>query len=180
MSSRQHAEWLRTESVEPPLGSHIRGTYREPDLADAYRIRVPDTVSSDPERLARHLFDTSPRWVAVLMRIRDSIVAVVGLKTAWRLRRSSRNDAVERVGIFRIYERHADEIVLGEDDRHLDFRLSVMRESQAAAHGTYVTVATCVDCHNLLGRTYLSLIAPFHRAVVRSTLRRAARVGWPE
>jgi hypothetical protein len=36
-----------------------------------------------------------------------------------------------------------------------------------------------VQCHNLLGRVYLLVIAPFHRMVVRSTLHRAARAGWP-
>ncbi len=33
-----------------------------------------------------------------------------------------------------------------------------------------------VHCHNLLGRTYLSVIAPFHRRVVKASLDRAARV----
>lgn len=36
-----------------------------------------------------------------------------------------------------------------------------------------------MQCHNLLGRSYLLLIAPFHRAVVKTALRRAARIGWP-
>jgi len=41
------------------------------------------------------------------------------------------------------------------------------------------TVSTVVHCHNLLGRTYLRVIAPFHRLVVKASLDRAARVGWP-
>nr|WP_254787295.1 DUF2867 domain-containing protein [Variovorax sp. OV700] len=80
-----------------------------------------------------------------------------------------------RIGIFRIYETHVDEIVLGEDDRHLDFRVSVMRSSA----GDSLTAVTVVHCHNLFGRNYIRLIAPFHRLVVRSALERAARAGWP-
>jgi hypothetical protein len=34
---------------------------------------------------------------------------------------------------------------------------------------------TVVHCHNWLGRTYLAVISPFHRAIVRATLRRTAR-----
>jgi hypothetical protein len=33
-----------------------------------------------------------------------------------------------------------------------------------------------VHCHNRLGRTYLAVIAPFHRVIVRATLERAVRV----
>jgi hypothetical protein len=42
-----------------------------------------------------------------------------------------------------------------------------------------LTVSTVVHCHNLPGRAYLLVIAPFHRMVVKASLRRAARVGWP-
>jgi hypothetical protein len=46
--------------------------------------------------------------------------------------------------------------------------------------GNQLTMSTVVHCHNLLGRTYLSLIAPFHRQVVKASLRRAASLGWPK
>jgi hypothetical protein len=39
--------------------------------------------------------------------------------------------------------------------------------------------ATVVPCHNLLGRAYIFVIAPFHRMVVKASLRRAAMLGWP-
>jgi len=85
----------------------------------------------------------------------------------------------ERIGIFRMYEARVDEIVLGEDDAHLDFRISVCRmPSTEAGNGHQLLVVTLVHCHNLLGRCYIWLIAPFHRRVVRSSLERAARAGW--
>ena len=113
------------------------------------------------------------------MRLRDGIVSLFGLKTAKALRTDT-SARTPRVGIFRIYETHADEVVLGEDDRHLDFRLSVRRGMSATSGGGDELVAvTVVHCHNLLGRNYIRLIAPFHRMVVRSALDRAARSGWP-
>jgi hypothetical protein len=42
-----------------------------------------------------------------------------------------------------------------------------------------LTLSTVVHCHNALGRTYIRVIAPFHRLIVKSCLRRAARTGWP-
>jgi len=80
---------------------------------------------------------------------------------------------VERIYIFRVYKIARDEAILGEDDKHLDFRISVQRRSGD------IVVTKVVHCHNLLGRLYLALITPFHRLVVKSMLRRAARRGWP-
>ena len=115
------------------------------------------------------------------MRVRDALVAGFGLKTSKRLEESARSERDKHVSFFRIYERTVDEIVLGEDDKHLDFRLSVFQgaREEAEGGGRYLTVSTVVRCHNLLGRTYILLIAPFHEMVVRSSMRRAARIGWP-
>ncbi len=87
----------------------------------------------------------------------------------------------KRIHIFKIYETRTHEIVLGENDKHLDFRLSVLRQPPATGTGDapYLVLSTVVHCHNRLGRAYIMLIAPFHRLVVKSSLRRAARAGWP-
>jgi len=161
----------------PPDPSRIAHLYATPNLADAYEIRLPDDAVADPEALARFVFAHQAPWVGVAMRMRDGVMGRFGLKTAKWLKGTSDR----RVSIFRIYERGADEIVLGEDDRHLDFRISVLR-SVRATHGQehpYLTLSTVVHCHNALGRSYLAIIAPFHRAIVQSALRRAALVGWP-
>ncbi|MCQ9426839.1 DUF2867 domain-containing protein [Pseudomonas sp. LJDD11] len=42
-----------------------------------------------------------------------------------------------------------------------------------------LTFSTAVHCHNRLGRLYIFVIAPLHRLIVRSSLRSAARLGWP-
>lgn len=108
------------------------------------------------------------------MGVRDAVVAGFGLKTSRRLRKGSVTDEVARIYIFRVYEITRDEAILGEDDKHLDFRFSIQRRPGD------VVVTTVVHCHNLLGRAYLAVITPFHRLVVKSILRRAARRGWPE
>lgn len=112
-------------------------------------------------------------WIDWLTSVRDTIVACFGLKTAHQLAQPANQEKAERVGIFRIYARCENEIVLGEDDRHLDFRVSFLCGPRD------LTVTTVVHCHNLLGRTYLFVIAPFHRLVVKASLRRAALIGWP-
>jgi hypothetical protein len=168
-------------SVALPPSSRVTQMYAHPNLADAYTIRLPENATTDPEQLARFMFSHQAAWVGKLLRVRDALVAGFGLKTAKRLEEAARSERDKHISIFRIYERTVDEIVLGEDDKHLDFRVSVLQESreEAAGGGRYLTVSTVVRCHNLLGRTYILLITPFHEMVVRSSMRRAALIGWP-
>lgn len=160
-------------AVALPTGSRIADRFAGADLADAYAIGLPRGTSHDIEMLARFMLGEEAPWLRLLMGVRDVVVAGFGLKTSRRLRRGSVTDGVPRIYIFRVYEITRDEAILGEDDKHLDFRVSVQRRSGD------IVVTTVVHCHNLLGRAYLALITPFHRLVVKSILRRAARRGWP-
>lgn len=169
-------------AVPVPADSKVARFYAATDLADAFEIRLPPDAAPDAETLGRFMLDQQASWVHGLMRVRDAMVAGLGLKTASQLQAAGVvPDAPPRVGIFRLYESSPHELLLGEDDRHLDFRVSVLRRRRADGDTPVdtLTVSTVVDCHNRVGRTYIALIAPFHRAVVRSMLRRAARAGWP-
>jgi hypothetical protein len=61
--------------------------------------------------------------------------------------------------------------VLGVDDRHLDFRASVLLRRA----DNRLAITTAVRCHNLLGRLYLASILPFHILVAADVLRRLRR-----
>ena len=63
--------------------------------------------------------------------------------------------------------------VLGENDSHLDFRLSLLRRRDE--RGEVLIATTAVHTHNRLGRIYSLLIRPFHKLVVRATLMRCRR-----
>jgi hypothetical protein len=176
MSSEHH----RVTPVALPPESGIARAYESVNLADAYSIQLPAGASANPELLARFIFSQQAPWISGLMKVRDVLVAGFGLKTARQLASLGSGSGANRVGIFKIYSTSATEIVLGEDDKHLDFRLSVLCSSEAApASKRHLVLSTVVHCHNRLGRAYILLIAPFHRLVVQSSLRRAARMGWP-
>jgi Protein of unknown function (DUF2867) len=164
---------LAVIAVPLPPGSRATTFYPAPNLADAYAVTLPDNATRDPEALARFLFSQQAPWVARLLWLRDRIMSVFGVKTTDQLQAGA--GAVRRVAFFRIYAQDADEILLGEDDSHLNFRLTVRCEPRSQQ----LIVTTVVQCHNALGRFYILVIAPFHRLVVRSALQRAARAGWP-
>jgi hypothetical protein len=72
-----------------------------------------------------------------------------------------------RVGPMRVLARTEHEILLGEDDKHLDFRVSF------ALGDRTVTVATAVRFHGWTGRAYFAPVRPLHARIVRAMLARA-------
>lgn len=162
-----------------PVVCSIRHFYPAPDLADAYVVTLPIGNDTSPEQLARILFARQPRWATVLMKVRDTLVAGFGLKTTSQLLAADAAGKTDRVGFFKIYSATEDEIVLGEDDKHLDFRISLLCDRAAGPDAArHVVVSTVVHCHNRLGRTYIALIAPFHRRIVQASMRLAAQMKW--
>ena len=105
-------------AVPLPPESRISAVYAEVNLADAFAIDLPPGTARSPEVLARFVFAHQPRLVSVLMRIRDALVGGFGLKTASSL--SSVGAAGSRIGIFKVYEANSVEVIVGEDDKHLD------------------------------------------------------------
>ncbi len=173
--------YLSVTPVEIPAESAIARFYELTNLADAYSVNLPAGSITNPELLARFVFSQQASWIKGLMKIRDVLVAGFGLKTSAQLTEHSVDRQAERVGIFKIYNTTEHEIILGEDDKHLDFRLSVLCPAPIGHTGErHLVLSTVVHCHNRLGRAYIFVIAPFHRMIVQSCLRRAARAGWPQ
>ena len=121
---------------------------------------------------SRILLGSQPGWALKLMVLRDVIVARFGIRTAKQMEARPGT----RIGIFRIFAVSDDEIIVGEDDSHLDFRLSVLRNRDAGPHGS-ITMSSVVHCHNWVGRAYILLIRPFHKLIVRRSLARAVKGG---
>ena len=171
----------RVKQVALPSQSAVTTAFKSVNLADAFSVQLPSGASKNPDVLARFIFSVQPSWIGALTNVRDAIVAAFGLKTARHLATLAGDPAAKRIGIFRVFSMSETEVVLGENDKHLDFRVSVLcTPDSPSGTGNRLTLSTVVHCHNRLGKTYLSIIAPFHRQVVKASLRRAAGVGWPK
>ncbi|MDB5362014.1 MAG: hypothetical protein JWO51_3311 [Rhodospirillales bacterium] len=131
-------------------------------------MALPDG-SLDAPAAARRMVGRMPRWTATLMALRNRIVAPLGLKHP----APAPGGSADRIGIFPILTQTPGRIVLGLDDKHLDFRL-VVDVGQAEGRRS-VTATTIVKTHNWLGRTYLAAIMPFHRIIARTMVRQAAK-----
>ncbi|WP_207913510.1 DUF2867 domain-containing protein [Sphingomonas sp. BK235] len=155
--------------VEPPSGSAISGWYAGAKLLDSYGVDVA-TDGMTMRAIADRALGAPPPWFRALLAVRDAAVAPFGVRTSGELR-GARPDR-PRVDFFPVLSETADEIVLGEDDQHLDFRLSLLR--QGGPHGAMLIATTAVRTHNGFGRLYIRAIHPFHILVVRAALARAA------
>lgn len=133
-------------------------------FADAFRIAVSDDTLI-ARQAAERMFERQPRWIGGLMRLRNLIVAPLGLKTPSH----GKALAADSIGLFPVISETPGRIVAGFDDKHLDFRVIV--EVSGAAPRRDVTATTLVMTHNLLGRVYLATIMPFHRIIVPAMMR---------
>ena len=113
-------------------------------FADAYK--VPAIHRVDAIEATRMAFAQGPRWVRGLMGMRNRLGLLVGLKPA-------------PASGFPVVRQSPDQVVLGFDDWHLDFRVIV------EVAGGFAIVTTVVRWHNAWGRAYLAAIMPFHRAI---------------
>ncbi|WP_146165942.1 DUF2867 domain-containing protein [Stenotrophobium rhamnosiphilum] len=154
--------------VDPRLENLLPGF----TFSDAYRV-VGARSDLNARQAARAIFNSPPAWVNALMALRNWIVGWFGLKAGTR---STATNEPSRVGIFPIVLESPQEILLGMDDHHLDFRLIVTLDSTSASTQT-ITVTSLVKTHNRLGRVYLTMILPFHRLLARTMLARASLSG---
>ena len=166
-------------SVPVPSSAAIHDYLPDADFADAYEVAVParDIL---PEESFHAIMKSMPDWFRNLFKLRNKLVRPFGLiaPTANELDSMAPKQAYElgeRIGVFEFYGRTDDEVITGADDKHLDFRLSVLRRNEGKMDR--VTVTTLVQRHNLAGRLYLRSILAFHELGIRSLLRNAAAAG---
>jgi len=165
------------KKVDLPEGTLVERCFPRTDYADAYQARLPVGFSVDVDSIARSIFESVPPWIQALMTLRNQIVSFIGLSTPGSDTVDIENPAFEpgsSVRGFRVFERTEDEILLGEDDSHLDFRVSILR--QAEGNDFLAVVSTVVRFNSWVGRAYFLPVKPMHKIIVRAMMREAVRV----
>ena len=158
--------------VNLPATSRLHEYLEKIDFEDAYAFRGQSQGMS-MEDVYIKIFNTTPLWVEYAMRLRNVLVAPFGLKTEIDKNRLPSVKEGEKSGIFRIYRILENEIIAGEDDQHLNFRVSVHRKT---AESSVITVSTIVQYNNAFGRFYMTLLSPFHKMVVKSILSSSVKI----
>lgn len=145
---------VRTAAL--PEGFALWQRFEAGDFIDCY-VADATLEARDAAELALNL----PVWAMGLLRLRNLLVAPFGLRGT--------HDQPDAIGPFPVDIETPEEVVLGFDDSHLNFRIAVCRQNNR------VFGATWVHCHNGFGRFYLRAIMPFHILLMRNAMRRIAR-----
>ncbi|MGW5880331.1 DUF2867 domain-containing protein [Nocardiopsis terrae] len=146
----------RTRPCPVPEGARLaRGAFDGPHHTGAFTVEHRPGVSTDPQEWADAVFRDPPRWVLALLYLREALVGLVGIERAGR-------------SAFDTLSSRPEEVLLGTDSGHLDFRVSLLVRERS------VTLTTVVRLKNRRGRMYWAVVRRLHPVVVRGMLRRAA------
>jgi hypothetical protein len=140
-----------------PVNSNIAKDFGNINYCDSYQITFPTKQSA--EQIASKIFKL-PKWGAILMKIRDLAVGIFGLKTE--------KDAPDNLELFfPVIEKTPDEVVMELEDKHLNFRVSILIDRA----NSYIYITTLVHYNNCFGTLYFAIIKPFHRIMVKASIK---------
>lgn len=156
-----------------PAGSVLAAEQARYPYRDCHAYPFPADFARLGPICAEHLilgfFAAIPGWAAGLMRLRDWLAAPLGLKTAQSGHHAPPFACGQTLGVFTVRWLADNQVLLGQDDRHLDFRLLLWVDGGRLHH------ITGVRPHGGLGWLYLLAVLPFHVLIVRASVRRMAR-----
>lgn len=153
-----------------PEESLIVDNFGKADYSDTYKIELAFSDKSVDEMTA-DIFN-SAQWVDNLMKLRDGIVKVFGLKTGCKngIMAEQHYSVGSKIGYFTVSDRNENEIVMAENDTHLNFRTSVLVVKNTAKSSVYLS--TVVHFNNRFGRLYFFFVKPFHCMIIKSILKK--------
>jgi hypothetical protein len=145
---------------------------------DSYRTRLTPPQASVIE-IFFGIFGHHPLWMKCILIARNRIASWCGLEapTASEIMKPEMKlnyKVGDKIGPWPIYLSES-ELVAGRDNKHLDFRLSVLKELNGEAMSA--VISTVCTTHNRFGRVYLVFIIPFHKWGVRRLISRAQVAG---
>jgi len=157
---------MTAKSDELPSASRLYAYMEEGDFMDCFSAPILHKEQSIDD-LARGARMKMPKWAVPLLALRNILVIPLGLKTTFAGEQSvgGKVEPGQLIDFFRVYERYENEIILGDDDKHLDYRVSVYR---CQDNQDRLYLATWVRRNNWLGHVYLALVLPFHKMIVKA------------
>lgn len=128
--------------------------------------------------IGKAFFSSGPEWVGKLFNLRNKIVSVLGLKTSGNVvDRQQQLDNFkcepgEQLGLFKVFNKTDNEVIIGEDDKHLDFRVSLfLGNAEKGNSKKHIIISTTVEFNNWFGRLYFLPVRPFHKFIVPAMLK---------
>jgi Protein of unknown function (DUF2867) len=142
---------------------------------DCYRVRLA-RLDLGIVDIFFAVFGYRPLWIKLLLVVRNVVARRTGLETPTVAEIMSPEIRAcyrvgDKIGPWPIFSIGDSEIIAGRNNRHLDFRLSVLKHIDGDRGSVFVS--TVCNVHNIYGKIYLWFIAPFHRSGMRLLMSNA-------
>ncbi len=158
---------VRHGRLSPRVSALMGSTMSRVDWCDAFWVELPRDSPDNPLYWRDQLFGAGDsRRPSGLIRLRDLFARRVGLKNA----------ATGNGASYPVLARDDREVVVGMDDRHLDFRVALTVRPFGSEH---LVITTAVRRHNGFGRAYFAIVKGPHLVLVPHWARRAVRRAGP-
>lgn len=162
-----------------PENSVLNGNHKKYDYVDSFQGTFVDLENRvNTTDIGISFFTSGPKWVDKLFILRNKIVSVFGLKTSGDISDRQKQldnfkcESGEQLGLFRVFNKTDNEVVLGEDDQHLNFRISLfVNNSKTDSSKKALTISTTVEFKNWFGRLYFLPVRPFHKFIAPTILK---------
>ncbi len=135
------------------------------DYADRYSVELPKPMEAP--RFCSLILQAAPRWLDVLLSMRDSVAGRFGFNT------QERNYGKPvclapggKFGPLLVQSVSPQQVVCGDSDKHLTFR-ATFETDPARAWGSLTTE---VRYNDAVGRAYFAVVKPFHKRVIPALL----------
>lgn len=169
-----------SKSILPYLSSLEQSKYDYTDSFQGTFCGQYDHIHS--AEISKLFFASIPKWGQQLLKLRNKIVQLFGLKsTGSKTSRQNQYDNFKweqgaQFGSIKVFGKTENEVIWGIDDEHLDFRVSIFLEQQKdTTSQKTITVSTLVKFNNWFGKFYFSIVAPFHKLLVVSMVKKVIK-----
>ncbi|WP_291883241.1 DUF2867 domain-containing protein [Chryseobacterium sp.] len=169
---------MKIKKIEFPAASILSQGKEKFDYADSFEGELGGNGQDyDITQIGKAFFTSGPKWGKKMFAFRNKVVKLFGLKTGGETDAVKETDNFtcevgERVGLFKIFSKTSNEIVIGEDDKHLDFRVSLLFDkNRSGKDENSLMISTAVKFHNWLGVLYFLPVRPFHKLIVPAMLK---------
>ena len=170
---------MKITSTSLPKTSILHKGIDTYNYTDSFQAEYNDPNNEiDIVDIAKAFFNSTPKWVDNLLDLRNKIVKIFGLKTTKKVQNRQelldafKGEPGEQIAFFKVYNKSKNEIIMGEDDAHLIFRVSLLVENmQTNETQKQLSISTTVIFNNKMGNLYFFPVKPFHKLIVKIMLK---------
>jgi hypothetical protein len=142
---------------------------------DGIYIELSSLQDYSIDYLTTAFFISLPKWLNSLLKLRNILVKPFGLNTdspteIKSIASDKKYELGENAVFFKIIKRNENELVMSEEDKHLNFRTSVLKLDQNDST-TKIYSITIVRYNNTFGKVYFFFVKPFHKLIIRTLLK---------